>query len=396
MQKPIKFLVYPLAFIIMSLFVITSCSDDETDPVNPPTLTTLAVTEITQTYAKSGGNISDDGGSEITARGVVWSMSQGPTMNDNEGITNDGTGAGEFTSHLTDLQQATTYYVRAYAINDAGTSYGIDVMFETLPDEDDDNGDDDNGDDDNGDNDNGDDDVIYGDGVTDVDGNEYETVIIGGQEWMAHNLRTTKYTNGNDIPTDLHDDDWGSAWDGAYAIYDHEEDNTFGIDSPEEMVEIYGLLYNRYAIEQDNLCPEGWTVPSNEDWQELVDHLMNEYGYSNDTGDPEGVGQSLKVARQVNHPSGGSYDTHEHPRWDGNSMHYGLDRFGFSGLPAGVRTNNGGHTNIGQYAYWWSSSEEDGSPMISPFVRLVDIQNNFIRSNINDRSGISVRCIKED
>ncbi len=384
-----KTCVHLAGSIFLALFLLTfivACSDDDdTDPdpvVTIPTLTTLDVSFITSGSVHSGGDITDNGGSEITARGIVWGTSQNPSLENHEGQFPTGPGDGVFYIQIEGLMPETSYHIRAYATNAEGTAYGNNVAFETLP-EDDDNG-------------HGDEDITYGEGVTDVEGNEYETVIIGEQEWMAHNLRTTKYANGNDIPTDLHDDDWGNTWDGAYAIYDHEEDNTFGIDSPEEMVEIYGLLYNRYAIEQENLCPEGWTVPSNEDWQELVDHLMNEYGYSNTTNDQNSIGEALKVARQMNHPSGGSYDTHEHPRWDGESPYYGLDRFGFSGLPAGVRTTSGGYTNIGQYAYWWSSSEEDGSPMISPFVRLVDIQNNFIRPNINDRSGLSVRCIKEE
>ncbi len=151
----------------MSLFFIAGCSDDDTDPVSPPTITTLDVTDISETSAKSGGNITDDGGGEITARGVVWSTEVNPTLENHSGVTVDGSGTGMFQSNLTGLSAATTYFVRAYATNSAGTSYGNDVMFETLSDEDDENGDDDN--------------VIYGDGVTDIDGNGYVTVIIGDQ-----------------------------------------------------------------------------------------------------------------------------------------------------------------------------------------------------------------------
>ncbi len=95
-----------------------------------PTLTTTAVTGITSTSAISGGNITSDSGAAITNRGVVWSTLQNPTVDTNEGITNDGTGSGVFTSNLTGLTPATSYYVRAFAINNAGTAYGEEIDFE--------------------------------------------------------------------------------------------------------------------------------------------------------------------------------------------------------------------------------------------------------------------------
>ncbi|MDG5767755.1 fibrobacter succinogenes major paralogous domain-containing protein [Balneolales bacterium ANBcel1] len=232
--------------------------------------------------------------------------------------------------------------------------------------------------------------------VSDIDGNEYRTIIIGEMEWMAHNLRTTSYTNGNSIPTGLSNDDWATTRDGAYAIYDHEAENTAGIDSPEEMIEIFGLLYNRYAIEQDNICPSGWSVPSRDDWQELIDYLIDQHGYSNERDDPKSVGQALKVARQIRHPYGGPYDTDEHPRWELNSDHYGLDPFGFSGLPAGLRSQTGNYGSIGTHAFWWSLTDEELSPMSSPFTTMTSTHNYMgYNAVINDRSGLSVRCVRE-
>lgn len=92
-------------------------------------LTTRAVTSITQTTATSGGNVTNNGGAEVTARGVCWSTSPAPTITDSK--TEDGAGAGEFTSNLTGLTANTTYYVRAYATNSAGTGYGDEVEFTT-------------------------------------------------------------------------------------------------------------------------------------------------------------------------------------------------------------------------------------------------------------------------
>lgn len=94
-----------------------------------PTLTTTTITSITRTTASSGGNITDNGGTEVTARGVCWSTTQTPTVTDSK--TENGTGVGEFTSNLTGLAAHTTYYVRAYATNSAGTGYGNEVQFTT-------------------------------------------------------------------------------------------------------------------------------------------------------------------------------------------------------------------------------------------------------------------------
>ena len=98
--------------------------------VELPIVTTTNVTDVTQTTAKSGGNVTDDGGTTITARGVCWSTSQNPTISNSH--TTDGNGTGSFTSSITGLTANTTYYVRAYATNSAGTGYGEQRSFTTL------------------------------------------------------------------------------------------------------------------------------------------------------------------------------------------------------------------------------------------------------------------------
>ena len=93
-------------------------------------LTTADVSEITATSAVSGGNITNDGGSPITARGVCWSTDPNPTISSNK--TTDGSGTGSFTSNLSGLTIDVTYYVRAYATNASGTAYGLSFYFNTL------------------------------------------------------------------------------------------------------------------------------------------------------------------------------------------------------------------------------------------------------------------------
>ncbi|MBR5604523.1 MAG: hypothetical protein IKW51_10090 [Bacteroidales bacterium] len=95
-----------------------------------PTVVTVSVSEVTETTAVTGGNVTSDGGGEVSARGVCWSTSQEPTVEGSH--TTDGTGVGEFVSNLTDLTDNTTYFVRAYATNEQGTSYGEQMSFTTV------------------------------------------------------------------------------------------------------------------------------------------------------------------------------------------------------------------------------------------------------------------------
>jgi hypothetical protein len=94
-----------------------------------PTVITADISNITGNSATGGGNVTNDGGAPVTQRGVCWSTSPNPTIVNN--TTNNGSGTGSFTSNLTSLSPGTTYYVRAYAISSAGTSYGVQVSFST-------------------------------------------------------------------------------------------------------------------------------------------------------------------------------------------------------------------------------------------------------------------------
>ncbi len=96
---------------------------------NEPTVTTKNITNITETTASCGGNVTNDGGAEVTERGVCWSISQNPTVNNNH--VSSGSGNGEFSCSMTDLSPNTTYYVRAYAKNSLGIGYGEEKSFKT-------------------------------------------------------------------------------------------------------------------------------------------------------------------------------------------------------------------------------------------------------------------------
>jgi uncharacterized protein (TIGR02145 family) len=124
-----RFLIYQVVIPVLILFLITECNKEKQPTF--PVLTTGSITGITHTAADAGGNITSDGGSEVTARGVCWGTARNPTIASNK--TTDGTGIGAFTSEITDLTPNTTYYIRAYAINGIGTAYGNEVSFSTDP-----------------------------------------------------------------------------------------------------------------------------------------------------------------------------------------------------------------------------------------------------------------------
>jgi len=120
---------YYTLFLLIIIFY--GCkSDVEEDIPELPVVKIIDVSEITKETALSGGNIIDNGGVSILAKGVCWSTSTNPTINDNR--TNDGTGTGEFTSSLFDLTENTTFYIRAYATNLSGTSYSNELSFTTF------------------------------------------------------------------------------------------------------------------------------------------------------------------------------------------------------------------------------------------------------------------------
>lgn len=232
------------------------------------------------------------------------------------------------------------------------------------------------------------DDIVYGT-VTDIDGNVYLTVIIGNQEWMAENLRVTRYNNGDDIHTGLDNTEWSNTTEGAYAIYPHVSID--GLDLDEEVVSAYGKLYNWYALDDSRgLCPEGWHVPSDSAWTHLVNYVMHRSASINNDEENE-AGNRLKSCRQVDSPLDGC-NTTEHPRWNAHSTHYGFDQFGFSALPGGARSSSGGF-NIGSIGYWWTSTVHSGTDI---WYRVMYSSHGVVgRFSFHMRHGNSVRCMRD-
>jgi uncharacterized protein (TIGR02145 family) len=221
--------------------------------------------------------------------------------------------------------------------------------------------------------------------VTDVDGNVYNTVLIGEQCWMKENLKTTKYRYGTPIEyPGSNNEAWQSNITGAYAWYNNDIN----------WKDSYGALYNWYAGNNSNgLCPDGWHVPSNDDLIQLYYYLDAQGFPGSIWGEPNGAGNALKSCRQVNSPLGSDCNKTEHPRWAEHIDHHGFDEFGFSALPGGGRYF-GGFVSIGTTGTWWTSSE---STSTSAWFYLIFYDDGIIDMNPTHKaSGNSVRCLKDN
>ena len=211
--------------------------------------------------------------------------------------------------------------------------------------------------------------------ITDFDGNTYNTVQIGDQCWIKENLKTTTYENGTPIPNVTDAGAWSNLTTGAYVWYDNDI----------SWKDSYGALYNWYTtIDPNSLCPEGWHVPTHDEWTALTDYIGG-------TGSPHG--NELKSCRQVNSPLGSGCNTTEQPRWMGHNTHYGTDDYGFSGLPGGYRGSYGTFNAYGYAGLWWSSTEYSSA---SARLRYLGYNIGNVGSYYSDkRVGRSVRCLRD-
>ena len=218
--------------------------------------------------------------------------------------------------------------------------------------------------------------------VTDIDGNVYQTVKIGNQWWMAENLKVTRYCNGDIIKIGnqwwkadnlkvthyLSDDTipnvtdpsiWANLTIGAYCNYNNDDSNA----------DIYGSLYNWNMVNDcRSIAPVGWHVPTNEEWQILVDYC----------GGDNIAGGKLKETGTIH--------------WK-NANTNATNKSCFSALPGGYRDKNGNFCNMSKNAYFWSSTEHDSSFALYRQLKYDD--SEVFRFYHNKQYGFSVRCVKD-
>lgn len=199
--------------------------------------------------------------------------------------------------------------------------------------------------------------------ITDVDGNVYSTVTIGTQTWMAENLKTTRYRNGDPISNITSDYQWGYLSSGAYCWYENNIANK----------DIYGALYNGYAVKDSrNIAPQGWHVPTKAEWETLINYL----------GGESVAGGKLKQ-------KGTAY-------WDAPNAE-ATNSSEFNALPGGYcQRGTGIFLYKGANAFFWSSTEEFASGYDSGWLMMLWSQKTqSLVTYAEKTAGYSIRCIKD-
>jgi uncharacterized protein (TIGR02145 family) len=306
-------------------------------------LTTIKVASITSSTAVSGGSITSDGGGTIINRGVCWSTSENPTISTTN-TTSDGTGTGNYSSSLTNLLPDTTYYVKAYATNEIGTSYGNQLSFKTFP--------------------------AKGSFIDSRDGNEYGWIEIGEQIWMSENLAYLPYVTLYNLYSPI---------DYCYYVYGY-----YGMNTEEaaatDYYKTYGAIYNWPAAMDDaassnnnpsgvqGVCPTGWHLPSLSEWKELIDYL----------GGEDIAGGKMKETGTLHWAAPNTEST--------NSS-------GFTALPGGYYVPGNFH-DVKGYGGWWSSEEVNSDTTKANTYRTLDGYRTIKINVWLKYNGSYVRCVK--
>jgi len=316
------------------------------DVVASAIVVTQAISEITTNSLISGGNIVDDGGGNISQRGLVWGTSPLPDLTTNEGFTTNSTGSAIFNDTIFGLTPNTSYHIRAYAISEAGESYGADMLVTTLEEL-----------------------FTSGSGVTDIDGNFYNTIVIGATEYMTSNLRTSRQNDGTALLRADNSSEWTSNWTSMYCWYN---DDSLSNELKN------GKLYNHYAINVGKLCPTAWHIPTDSEWKQLEFLLgMSATDTSNTGWRGSDQGAMLKEWGHTN--------------WTATNVG-ATNQTGFSATGSGYRKPDGSFSGEGESFCTWTSTMDIS--FFSWARKLMNSEITVYRGLESDESGFSVRCIK--
>jgi len=337
-----KYILILHAIIICSF--VSSCKRDREE--TPPLIITTDATNIGTTTAVSGGTINWEDNLAITGRGTCWGTMENPTIEDHK--TADGIGTGDFESLLTGLLPNTSYYTRTYVIKNGRVIYGNLLSFKTE------------------------------NVVTDIDGNIYNTITIGKQEWMTENLKTTRFLNGDLIGTTIPET--------LEIMFEADPVYQWAYDGKEKNAAKFGRLYTWYAvIDPRGLCPAGWHIPSDAEWTDMENYLIaNKYNYDGTTG-----GNRIAISMA----SSTEWRYSDELGSAGNTDNADFRNIScFTGLPGGYRNSEGKFVNIGTSGCWWSTTEDF---TYNAFYRyLYSYRNDLIKSSFFEFGALSVRCIK--
>lgn len=329
--------LFMLIFFVTLVFNV-SCKKDPTSSVNTaPTASftidpTAGTTSTTFTFDASGSSDNEDATSALQ---VKWDW-------ENDGVWDTDYSTTKTATHQ--YSTAGTYTVKL-EVKDSGGLTNFTTKEVTVS-------------------------IEYTGTVTDIDGNVYQTVQIGNQIWMAENLKVTRYRNGDYIPNVTGNTEWTNLSTGAYCSYDNDNNN----------IDTYGLLYNWYAVDDSrNLVPEGWHVPTDEEWKQLEMYLGMSQTETNDTGwRGTDEGGKLKEVGTTHWQSPNTGATNES---------------GFAAVPGGYRYSSGPFVSIGNFAYFWSATEYYSG---SAWYRLLYYgSSDVVRYDYYEQAGFSVRCVRD-
>jgi|TARA_Y100000294_G_scaffold163683_1_gene169775 uncharacterized protein (TIGR02145 family) len=212
--------------------------------------------------------------------------------------------------------------------------------------------------------------------VKDIDGNSYKTVKIGDQIWMSENLKVTRYSNGDKIPTIHTDNEWKNLTTGSYTVHDYLS----------VYPALYGNLYNWYAVDDSRgFCPEGWHVPSDDEIKELEMYLGMSQKEADDTISYRGTNEGSKLAGMAD-------------LWNDsdlvNNSEFGTS--GFNAVPGGYRDGWYGYYKVlakNPANFFWSSTEDS-----KQYAWYREINGNSSKVNrwcYGKNYGFPVRCVKD-
>ncbi|MFO7575738.1 MAG: fibrobacter succinogenes major paralogous domain-containing protein [Bacteroidales bacterium] len=336
----LQILISLVSFVILVVF-LQSCKKDnngDTPPIkepSKPSVETGLATWVRETSVTLSGKVSP-GNTETQV-----SFEYGTTTDYGYVITADpatvsGTERQDVTTEILGLTAGTVYHYRIKAQNSVGDTTGLNASFTTFHPTSFNSA------------------LTYGT-VTDIDGNNYKTIEIGTQVWMAENLKTETFSDGTAIDLVTDATGWSNLTTPGFAWYGNNSD-------------VYGALYNWHTVNTGKLCPNGWHVPGDGEWSILIEFL----------GGEAIAGNKLKEAGIAHWLSPNPVTANES---------------GFTALPGGFRNSNGTYSNVRRYGYWWSSTERSASDAWARSVYYG--YSNADRSSGSIKSGFSVRCIKD-